>query len=99
TMDVVVPHTRSVPDMLELLDVIVADDPQTRGDFWRAQPWVALPKSSEVRPQRYTDLTLAGSLKGKRLGVPRMYIGRDSGANAPIETRASVLALWEQAAA
>ncbi|RUW63456.1 amidase [Mesorhizobium sp. M7A.F.Ca.US.008.03.1.1] len=99
TMDVVVPHTRSVPDMLELLDIIVADDPETRGDFWRAQPWVRLPKSSDVRPPRYTDLTLAGSLKGKRLGVPRMYIGRDSEADAPIETRASVLALWEQAAA
>ncbi|RVB39509.1 amidase [Mesorhizobium sp. M7A.F.Ca.CA.001.16.1.1] len=99
TMDVVVPHTRSVPDMLELLDVIVADDPEARGDFWRAQPWVKLPKSSDVRPPRYTDLALAGSLKGKRLGVPRMYIGRDSEADAPIETRASVLALWEQAAA
>ncbi|RUT93357.1 MULTISPECIES: amidase [unclassified Mesorhizobium] len=99
TMDVVVPHARSVPDMLELLDVIVADDPETRGDFWRAQPWVKLPKSSAVRPPRYTDLALAGSLKGKRLGVPRMYIGRDSEADAPIETRASVLALWQQAAA
>jgi amidase len=99
TMDVVVPHTRSVPDMLELLDVIVADDPVTRGDFWRAQPWVSLPKSSDVRPPRYTDLPLAGSLTGMRLGVPRMYIGRDSEADKPIETRASVLALWEQAAA
>ncbi|MEI9421183.1 amidase [Mesorhizobium sp. Cs1299R1N1] len=99
TMDVVVPHTRSVPDMLELLDVIVADDPETRGDFWRAQPWVALPRSSELRPPRYTDMTLEGSLRGKRLGVPRMYIGRDSEADRPIETRASVLALWEQAAA
>ncbi|TSE08434.1 amidase [Mesorhizobium intechi] len=99
TMDVVVPHTRSVPDMLELLDVIVADDPQTRGDFWRAQPWVELPKSSALRPRRYTDLALAGALKGKRLGVPKMYIGRDSEADKPIETRASVLALWEQAAA
>ncbi|TPJ38846.1 amidase [Mesorhizobium sp. B2-6-5] len=99
TMDVVVPHTRSVPDMLELLDVIVADDPETRGDFWRAQPWVALPRSSELRPPRYTDMTLEGSLRGKRLGVPRMYIGRDSEADRPIATRASVLALWEQAGA
>lgn len=98
TMDVVVPHTRSMPDMLELLDVIVSDDAETRGDFWRAQPWVKLPKSADVRPQRYTDLTLAGSLKDMRLGVPRMYVGRDSGADRPIETRASVLALWDQAA-
>ncbi|CCV08101.1 Amidase [Mesorhizobium metallidurans STM 2683] len=99
TMDVVVPHTRSVADMLELLDVIVADDPETRGDFWRAQPWVALPQSSGVRPPRYIDLTLEGSLKGTRLGVPRMYIGHDTEATTPIETRASVLALWEEAAA
>lgn len=52
-----------------------------------------------MRPPRYTGLTLAGSLKGMRLGVPRMYIGRDCEADKPIETRASVLALWEQAAA
>ncbi|NGN39901.1 amidase [Mesorhizobium sp. CGMCC 1.15528] len=99
TMDVVVPHTRSMPDMLELLDVIVEDDHTTRGDFWRAQPWVDLPLSSAARPQRYTDLKLEGSLQGVRLGVPRMYIGRDHDTNAPIETRASVLDLWEQAAA
>ncbi|TIN28544.1 amidase [Mesorhizobium sp.] len=97
TMDVVVPHTRSVPDMLELLDVIVADDPDTRGDFWRAQPWVALPKSSDVRPPRYTGLELEGALRGMRLGVPRMYIGRDL--DVAIQTRASVLELWQQAAA
>ncbi|MER8437089.1 amidase [Mesorhizobium sp. M1312] len=99
TMDVMVPHTRSVPDMLELLDVIVADDPDTRSDFWRAQPWVALPKSSAVRPPRYTDLRLEGALRGVRLGVPRMYIGRDTEADVPIQTRASVLDQWEQAAA
>ncbi|GLS39245.1 hypothetical protein GCM10010869_48420 [Mesorhizobium tianshanense] len=34
-----------------------------------------------------------------RLGVPRMYIGRDTHADHPIETRASVLDLWHQAAA
>lgn len=99
TMDVVVPHTRSVTDLLELLDVIVQDDHTTRGDFWRTQPWVDLPRSSTVRPQNYTGLKLEGSLKGVRLGVPRMYIGRDAGADTPIETRASVLDLWEQAAA
>ena len=43
TMDVVVPHTRSMADMREVLDILVQDDPDTRGDFWRSQPWVALP--------------------------------------------------------
>jgi amidase len=34
-MDVVVRHTRTMSDMFEVLDVIVADDPNTGGD---AQP-------------------------------------------------------------
>ncbi|MDX8526395.1 amidase [Mesorhizobium sp. MSK_1335] len=96
TMDVVVPHTRTVPDMLELLDVIVADDDETRGDFWRVQPWVDIPKASALRPASYTALTLQGALRGTRLGVPKMYIGKDE--VRPIETRASVLELWRQAA-
>ncbi|WP_162914302.1 amidase [Taklimakanibacter lacteus] len=98
TMDVVVPHTRSVADLLELLDVIVADDHTKRGDFWRMQPWLSIPPSSALRPESYAKLDFGGSLRGKRLGVPRMYVGRDTGADAPIETRASVLALWEAAA-
>ncbi|WP_292281051.1 amidase, partial [Mesorhizobium sp.] len=98
TMDVVVPHTRSIADMLVLLDVIVADDAEARGDFWRVQPWVDIPKVSTLRPASYTALPLQGALKGKRLGVPKMYIGKDDGADRPIETRASVLELWRQAA-
>ncbi|WP_192247415.1 amidase [Mesorhizobium silamurunense] len=98
TMDVVVPHTRTVPDMLELLDVIVADDAEARGDFWRVQPWVPIPQASTLRPASYAGLALQGALKGKRLGVPKMYIGKDAGAERPIETRASVLELWRQAA-
>ncbi|MDX8534387.1 amidase [Mesorhizobium sp. VK25A] len=98
TMDVVVPHTRTVADMLELLDVIVTDDEATRGDFWRVQPWVKIPKASALRPVSYTALAMQGALKGKRLGVPKMYIGKDEGADRPIETRASVLELWRQAA-
>ncbi|RWA72134.1 amidase [Mesorhizobium sp.] len=98
TMDVVVPHTRTVPDMLELLDAIVADDEEARGDFWRVQPWVPIPKASELRPASYARLALQGALKGRRLGVPKMYIGKDEGADRPIETRASVLELWRQAA-
>jgi amidase len=102
-MDVVVPHTRTMTDLLEVLDFVVADDHETRGDFWRAQPWVDIPAASAVRPPSYTSLT--GSLEGKRLGVPRMYLNRDDapdgvGIGGPtgrrIETRASVIELWEQ---
>ncbi len=83
TMDVVVPHTRTMADMAEVLDVIVADDPEPRGDLWRLQPWITIPKSSAVRPESYLAL-LPGdpeaarkALAGKRFGVPRMYINAD----------------------
>lgn len=115
TMDVVVPHTRTMDDLLEVLDVVVADDAETRGDFWRVQQWVKVPRASAVRPPSYVALAVpdgaaaAGILAGKRLGVPRMYINADPeagtaqspGIGGPtgqcIETRASVIALWEAA--
>ncbi|HEY1156264.1 MAG TPA: amidase, partial [Arthrobacter sp.] len=83
TMDVVVPHTRTMADLLEVLDVVVADDPQTRGDFWRVQPWIEVPRASAVRPPSYVDLAVpdataaAAVLAGKRLGIPRMYMNAD----------------------
>ncbi len=97
TMDVVVPHTRSMDDLFAVLDVIVADDTETRGDFWRVQPWVTIPKASEVRPSSYFSLRDPHALRGRRLGVPRMYINRDAEAPQPIATRPSVVALWEAA--
>jgi amidase len=115
TMDVVVPHTRTMADLLEVLDVIVADDAEQRGDFWRVQPWVSIPAASAVRPDSFRDLRQAAldaaeaELAGRRIGVPRMYINADSEAGTGtsvggptgrrIETRASVIALWERARA
>lgn len=83
TMDVVVPHTRTMADLCEVLDVIVTDDDETRGDFWRVQPWVEIPRAAAVRPDSYAALlpvdarAAASTLAGKRLGVPRMYINAD----------------------
>jgi amidase len=82
TMDVVVPHTRTMADLLEVLDVIVADDHEPRGDFWRVQPWIPVPKASQARPTSYRALAVepaqaAGVLAGRRFGVPRMYVGTD----------------------
>lgn len=87
--DVVVPHTRSMPDMLRLLDVLVQDDAITRGDFWRNQSVVALPTPSEHRPASYLDVRDADALRGKRFAVPAMYLGQDP--RFPIEVRPSVL--------
>jgi amidase len=108
TQDVVVPHARTMADLLEILDVVVADDENTRGDFWRMQPWVELPAASEVRPPSYVSLE-AADLRGKRFGVPKMYINADPDAGTgvgiggptgrKVETRASVMDLWREARA
>lgn len=113
TMDVVVPHTRTMADLLEVLDVVVADDHDPRGDFWRVQPWVPVPRASAVRPPSYRALAdgTPAALAGTKIGVPRMYLGSDPDAGtAPdggiggptgqaIRPRPSVLALWERARA
>ena len=86
TMDVVVPHARTMADLLEILDVIVEDDAESRGDFWRAQPWITIPPASRVRPRSYPELApgddAAASrvLDGRRIGVPRMYLNEDQDA-------------------
>jgi amidase len=107
TMDVVVPHTRSMADLLEVLDVIVVDDPDARGDFWRLQPWVSIPRVDELRPPSYPALAAGReALAGKRFGVPRMYVNADqdaglgaTGIGGPtgqrIDTRPSVVALFD----
>lgn len=110
TMDVVVPYARTMADLLEVLDVVVAEDPDTRGDLWRLQPWVPIPSVASVRPAAYAELAAtAASLAGKRFGVPRMYINADPDAGTSekpgiggptgqkINTRASVIALWQAA--
>ena len=110
TMDVVVPYARSMADLLEVLDVVVAEDPDKRGDLWRLQPWVAIPSVASVRPASYLELAAKSeALAGKRFGVPRMFINADAeagtsdkpGIGGPtgqrINTRASVIGLWQQA--
>lgn len=92
--DVVVPHTRTMGDMLQLLNVLVADDAETRGDFWRHQQVVDLPTASDVRPADYTTLADTRALQGKVLAVPRMYLGKDK--NFPLPVTSGVLQLWEQ---
>ncbi len=110
TMDVVVPYARTMADLLEVLDVVVADDPDTRGDLWRLQPWVPIPSVASVRPASYAELAVnTEALAGKRFGVPRMYINADPeagtsekpGIGGPtgqkINTRDSVIDLWKDA--
>ncbi len=93
TMDVVVPHTRSVGDLMHVLDAVVVDDPETEGDLWRTQPFIELPRPSEVRPASFAALEPL-PLAGLRLAVPRIYVNGDPDNASPIVTRDSVIALW-----
>ena len=111
TMDVVVPHTRSMADLLEVLDIIVADDPDPRGDLWRLQDAVPIPAPSAHRPPSYPALAQGATLRGKRIGVPAMYVNadpdagtaEDPGIGGPtaqaIVTDAAIMALWDVARA
>ncbi|MDN4483603.1 amidase [Demequina lignilytica] len=113
TMDVVVPQTRTMADLLAVLDTIVAPDPAVDGDLWRAQAWVDLPAVAQVRPASFPALAAGAreSLAGLRIGAPRLYLGTDAeagthpegGVGGPTGTRIvprpSSLELWEAARA
>ncbi|KAF2019354.1 amidase signature enzyme [Aaosphaeria arxii CBS 175.79] len=98
TCDVPVPYTRTVADMLELLAVIAEPDQETKGDFWRDQQHVKLPVPQNVQYQAQNQ---PNSLKGKRIGVPKIYIGQqDSDPHAKsVVTSDAVLKLWQTARA
>ncbi|CAK7198843.1 hypothetical protein SEUCBS139899_001510 [Sporothrix eucalyptigena] len=106
TRDVVVPHTRTMEDMLTLVGAFTGSppDPETAGDFWRDQPFMKLPTPwPNGRGQLGRILEELGPekenwLAGVRIAVPGMYIGKPPPAGArPVTTTASVVALWETA--
>lgn len=98
TCDVVVPLTRTIEDLLAVLEIIAQPDPETKGDLWRDQRTVQLPKTLGLEG----DLSKrcdARSLHGKRLAVPRMYIGNNVqgvGSKAPFVSE-EVKSVWKQA--
>jgi Asp-tRNA(Asn)/Glu-tRNA(Gln) amidotransferase A subunit family amidase len=96
TCDVPVPYARSIPDLLAVLDVIATPDEQTNGDFWRQQTHVSVPAQIRVG---YASLKDPDALKGKRIGVPKMYVGqRDSDPHAKHPyVSPETIQLWERA--
>jgi Asp-tRNA(Asn)/Glu-tRNA(Gln) amidotransferase A subunit family amidase len=96
TCDVPVPYARSIPDLLAVLDVIATPDEQTTGDFWREQAHVSIPAQVKVD---YAFAKNSDALKGKRIGVPKMYVGqRDSGPHAKHPcVSPETIQLWERA--
>ncbi|KAK4498959.1 hypothetical protein PRZ48_009470 [Zasmidium cellare] len=96
TCDVLVPHTRTVEDMLAILDVLTAVDEREDEDFWRLQKYVEVPHVE--RPKSYPALkgTARGSLKGKRIAVPRMYIGGHDPKAKPAVVSQDIITLWHR---
>lgn len=97
TCDVVVPYARSIDDLLRLLDVLIVEDPEVAGDFWRSQRIIDLPKVNSVRPPSFLHARRE-DLAGLRLGVPRMFIGEDPHKANPVAIRGSVKSLWDRVA-
>ena len=95
--DTVVPHTRTLKDMFHLLDVIVATDADKSGDFWRGQPFIKLPDPDIIRPASYHELADENALAGRKIGVPRIYIGGQEEGVQPVHVSESVKELWKQA--
>ena len=95
TCDVLVPYTRSMADLFHVLDVLGVSDPRPTGDFWASQPFVSLPKADILRPTTYHHMKQINALRGKRLGVPAMYVGGYS--PVPLRMRPSIINLWGKA--
>ncbi|KAF4958409.1 hypothetical protein FSARC_11026 [Fusarium sarcochroum] len=95
--DVVVPHARTVHDLLAVLDVLFVPDNQTTGDLWRSQPFVQIPTVEKIRPKTFLSLANESSIRGKRVGIPSMFLGEKDAASQPVYIRPSVIDLWEQA--
>lgn len=101
TCDVIVPHARTMGDLLALLPVITADDETTEGDFWRDQPFVELEKpwgGKNTSPGYFADMGNTRSLQGLRIAVPSMYTGGAAPNGAtPVAVNKEVVELWRAA--
>ena len=97
TCDVPSPYTRSVSDMLALLDVIAVPDEETKGDFYREQKFVPIPGPPSIE---YASLKNENALNGKRIGIPKRYIGeKDSDPYAKVTyVSPEVIDVWKQTA-
>ncbi|KAA8651612.1 amidase family protein [Aspergillus tanneri] len=95
TCDVLVPHTRTMSDLFHVLDVLAVIDKTPSGDFWNEQKIISLPPVDTLRPRVFKELEDVKSLRGKRLGVPSMYIGGADILPDNVCTRPSVIMLWK----
>lgn len=94
--DCVVPYARTLADLALIVRELIRPDPVTAGDLWREQAHVRIGGAEDAWPDDPVKALAPGGLRGKRIGVPKMYVGLDAEARASIPVRASILALWRQ---
>jgi Asp-tRNA(Asn)/Glu-tRNA(Gln) amidotransferase A subunit family amidase len=97
TCDVLVPQTRTVEDMLRVLDCLAVKDDRDHENFWKQQQYVTI--EDVKRPESFLELLNGcdNALKGKRLAVPKMFIGGDDPKAKPTFVSEEVIALWKEA--
>ena len=97
TCDVLVPHTRTVTDMMTILEILTVPDSTTEEDFWRQQKFVEIPNIP--RPRSFLDLVpnAENSLRDKCIAVPKMYIGGYDRKAKPTVVSQDVIDLWNRA--
>ena len=95
TCDVLVPHTRTLEDMLRVLDCLAVKDHRDHENFWSQQNYVCI--EDVKRPGSYLELleNAENALKGKRLAAPTMFIGGDDPKAKPTFVSEEVIALWK----
>jgi hypothetical protein len=83
--------------MLTILDTLAAEDSTTEGDFWRQQKHVEVP--TMPRPRSFLDLVSEAEncFRGKRVAVPKMYIGGHDPKAKPTVVSQDVIDLFERA--
>lgn len=106
--DVVVPHTRSVADLREVLAVVAGPDP--RDVWWRQDAVDVLPAAEVAASFRGQDIpTVSTPLAGLRVGVPLLYVPDTAGVDPTsvadtagpsdippsVPLRPSIRALWD----
>ncbi|MFZ6990734.1 amidase family protein [Curtobacterium sp. RRHDQ66] len=92
--DTVVPHTRSVADLREVLAVVAG--PDERDVWWRQDAVDVLPAAEVAATFRsHPPAAASAPLAGLRIGVPTLYVPRDGGDAGGVPLRPSIRTLWD----
>lgn len=83
--------------MLVLLDVLTQKDTRKDEGFWREQKFVTIPEV--IRPQSFLEVVenAEGCLHGKRIAVPKMYVGGNDPKAKPTFVSSEVIGLYQKA--